>query len=61
MTKKYSVPKNRWLTILLINVPYPAEPRDETPRQRSKRVHNAMAYTAMMVALAPQFYEGKKR
>ena len=31
MTKKYSVPKNRNLTVLLLNTPYPPEPRQEAP------------------------------
>jgi len=53
MTKKYSVPKNRWLAVLLVNTPYLAEPREETHRQSIERRRNATAYIAMMVALAP--------
>jgi len=62
MTKTYSVPKNRWLAILLLNTPYPPEPREpsqETPKQSNERMRNAMTYIAAMSVFADQFYVGR--
>ena len=61
MTKTYSVPKNRYLAVLLVNTPYPLEPREETPRQRIERRRDAISYIAVASAFAEQFYEGRGR
>ena len=51
MTKRYSVPKNRYFVVCLVNEPWFYE-REETPRQTKNRRIRATAHMAVALALA---------
>lgn len=52
MTKRYSVPKNRYLAVCLVNVPFFYEPDEPVRRQHNRRLRAGVYYATLAMALA---------